>query len=472
MSLAYRILARRLRAAGARAPTRWPVRRAPSPPGDPILGHLRPILRDRLGFMTRSFERYGDVVRVHVLGGQAQLFAHPDHVEEILVRKHRLYTKNTPGYRWMREFLGEGLLTSEGAVWRRHRRIAQPAFHRRRIEAFAATMTRAGEALLATWDEAADTGRPRDIAVDLSAVTLRIAGETLLSTDPSAEAREVRRALDVVLHGFNERSSRPLMLPLAVPTPYNLKLRAAARSLDRVVLGIIERRRRSGAAPDDLLQMLLEARDEDGSGMDDRQLRDEVMTLLLAGHETTANMLAWTLYLLSRAPEHARRVAGEAHDVLGDRPPTVDDLPRLPHGRRVLHEALRLYPPAWIFGRSPSADDEVGGYPVPAGSIVFLSPFVTHRHPGFWRDPEGFDPDRWRPERAAGHHRTQFFPFAAGPRMCIGAGFALMEGQLLLPMLLRRFRFALRPGHPVEPEPLITLRPKHGIRMTVHRREL
>ena len=441
----------------------------PGPPGDPLLGHYRGLQGDRLAYFTRAFLEHGDVVRFHFLGLPCTLLAHPDHVDQVFTKNHRIYTKQTRGYDRMREFLGNGLVTSEGSFWLRQRRIAQPAFHKKRIEAFADVMVRAAEDVCARWEEVADRGEPIDIAADMMQVTLRIAGETLLSTDPSDRAGEVGRALDVVLHEANHRINAPFVLPESVPSPRNRRYHAASRALDEIVLRVIEQRR-AGERKDDLLQMLLEARDEEtGEGMSDGQLRDEVMTMFLAGHETTANMLSWTLYLLSLSPEHARRARDEARDVLGDRPATVADLPRLGYSKQILQEAMRLRPPVWVVGRSPSEDDEIGGYRIPKGSLVFLSQWVTHRHPEFWSDPEGFDPDRFEPERARAMHRAQYFPFALGPRMCIGAGFAMMEGQLLLPTFLRRFRFDLLPGHRVVPEPLITLRPRDGMPMTVHR---
>lgn len=442
----------------------WP----PGPAGVPLLGHYRPMLTDRLGFLTNAFLDHGDVVRFHFLGMQATLLAHPDAVEQVLQKNHRIYTKQTRGYGRLREFLGNGLVTSEGDFWLKQRRIAQPAFHRRRIDGFAGVMVQAAEELVGRLARAADGGSAVDVAHEMMEITLRIAGETLLSTDPSDRAQAVGKALDVVLHEANLRINAPMVVPESVPTPRNRRYRAAAKALDDIVLGIIEQRRR-GERRDDLLQMLLEAEDEEtGERMDDRQLRDEVMTMFLAGHETTANMLTWTLYLLSLAPEHARRVREEAIAVLGDRPATAADCKALQYTKQVLQESMRLRPPVWVVGRSPSEDDFVDGYRIPAHSLVFLSQWVTHRHPGFWDDPEGFDPERFAPDRVKRMHRAQYFPFAAGPRMCIGAGFAMMEGQLLLATLLRRLRFDLAPGHPVEMEPLITLRPKHGMKMTVH----
>ncbi|GAB5547353.1 MAG: cytochrome P450 [Sandaracinaceae bacterium] len=444
----------------------WP----PGPAGVPVLGHYRPMLTHRLRFLTEAFMAHGDVVRFHFLGMPATLLAHPDHVEQVLQKNHRLYTKQTRGYGRLREFLGNGLVTSEGEFWLKQRRIAQPAFHKKRVDGFAGAMVRAADEMVTRLERVADGGEAIDVAHEMMEITLRIAGETLLSTDPSDRAQAVGKALDVVLHEANRRINAPMVIPESVPTRRNRQYRAASKALDDIVLGIIEQRRRGTERRDDLLQMLLEAEDEEtGERMDDRQLRDEVMTMFLAGHETTANMLTWTLYLLSLAPEHARRARDEAFEVLGDRPATAADCKALQYTKQVLQESMRLRPPVWVVGRSPSEDDVVGGYRIPKGSLVFLSQWITHRHPSFWEDPEGFDPERFAPARVKAMHRSQYFPFSAGPRMCIGAGFAMMEGQLLLATMLRRLRFDLAPGHPVEMEPLITLRPKHGMKMTVHR---
>ena len=444
--------------------------RAPSPAGLPVLGHANLLRRNRLDGLMRMALEHGDVVRLDFAGITAHLLAHPDHVERVLVGEHRLYTKQTRGYDKLREFLGQGLVTSEGSFWMRQRRIAQPAFAKRRIAGFADTMVRCTRELFPLWDEAARTGTPRDVHADLMHLTLRIASLTLLSTDPAEHASAVGRALDVVLHEANDRINSLIEVPEWLPSRRNRRFREARRTLDGLVIGMIEARRR-GEAKDDLLQMLLEARDEEtGEGMTDTQLRDEVMTMFLAGHETTANALAWSLVCASRYPEAARRVADEASALLGERDPGAADAPKLEMARRVLSESMRLYPPVWVIGRSPSQDVRFGGYPIPRGSIVFLAPWVTHRHPRFWDDPEGFDPDRFAPEREKAMHRYQYFPFSAGPRMCIGAGFAMLEGQLLIAMLLRRYRIDVVPAHPIVPEPLITLRPAHGILARLHRR--
>ncbi len=271
------------------------------------------------------------------------------------------------------------------------------------------------------------------------------------------------KALTIALHRAEEVSQSLIPIPLSVPTPSNRRVQSAIRTLDKVVYGMIEERRRSGEDRGDLLSMLMAARDADsGETMNDQQLRDEVMTLFVAGHETTANALTWTWYLLAKSPPVARRLRAELDQVLGGRAPTVDDLPKLPYLLQVVQEALRLYPPAWLIGRTPIQDDEIAGYHIPAGSTIMMSQYVTHRHPDFWEQPEGFDPDRF-----AAHPPPAYFPFGGGPRVCIGNNFALIEARLVLATVAQRYRVELVPGHPVEPESMITLRPRYGVQVTL-----
>jgi cytochrome P450 len=445
--------------------------RAPSPPGFPLIGHIPPGGGPRLDAMLKLAIELGPVVRLELPMVTAHLLAHPDHVERVLVKDNRLYSKRTRGYDKLRMFLGNGLVTSEGEFWRRQRRIAQPAFHKQRIAGFAKTFVRCTNELGDRWADDAKAGRAIDLHADMMELTLRIASLTLLSADPSERAGEIGQALDVMLHEAIARINNPLSLPPSIPTRRNVRAKQAMKTLDSIVLGIIDARRKGKAHEDDLLQMLLEARDEEtGEGMTDAQLRDEVMTMFIAGHETTANALSWTFFLLSRFPHVARTLAAEASMVLGARDATAEDAALLEQSRRVISESMRLYPPVWIIGRSPLEDVRFDGYDVPEGSLVFVCPWVTHRLPEFWDDPEGFDPDRFSPERQKQMHRYQYFPFAAGPRMCIGSGFAMLEQQLVLSTLVRRFRLDLVPGQQVVPEPLITLRPKGGIAMHVHPR--
>jgi cytochrome P450 len=440
------------------------TRAAPGPRGHPILGSLPEARRDPIRLFLTAFRDHGEVVRFRFGPLVGHLVSSPAGVNHILAENNKNYGKQTRGYKNLRYVLGNGLLTSEGDLWKRQRRIAQPAFHRQRIGSFAQAMVRASEDAAAGLE--ARRGQVVDVAAEMVRLTLRIVGETLLGYDPSDAADQVGSALAFLLHVANERTSRIVPLPPVLPTAQNRRFRRALATLDGVVLRMIAERRRTPGERGDLLSMLMEAKDaETGEAMDDRQLRDEAMTVLLAGHETTANALTWTFLLLSRYPAALRELRAELAQVLGGRSPALDDLPRLPFTRMVLQESMRLYPPAWIIARSATGPDEIGGYRIPAGSIVFVSPYVVHRHPRLWDDPEEFDPQRFSSERAL--PKGAYFPFGGGPRLCIGNAFATMEAELVLATLLQRVRFELDPAHPVELEPSITLRPRHGMRMAV-----
>ena len=371
-----------------------------------------------------------------------------------------------------------GLLTSEGDFWKRQRRLSQPSFHRQRIAGFATAMARCTERMLSDWAALEPSGRAptRSVGVDVHAemmrLTMAIVGQTLFSTDLLGSAEAVGRALTTALEITNRRFQSLFLLPQRLPTRQNVKFGRAMETLNGVVNGLIAERRKGGAEPsEDLLGMLMSARDEEtGEGMNDRQLHDELMTLFLAGHETTANALAWTFYLLSRHPEIERRVHAECAAALQGRAPGAEDVPKLELTNRVVAEALRLYPPAWLFARKAIEADEIQGYRIPKGSTVFVCPYVTHRHPGFWENPEGFDPDRFLPAAVAARPRYAYFPFAGGPRQCIGNSFALMEATIILATTLQRYRLDLVPGQRVEPEPTVTLRPVDGVRVTLQPR--
>ena len=437
-------------------------RPAPGPRGHPLLGSLPRAQRDPIGLMLESFREYGDVVRFRFGPKVAHLVSSPEGVNHVLAENNKNYGKQTRGYKNLRYVLGNGLLTSEGETWKRQRRIAQPAFHKQRIAGFAQAMVRAAEDAVGSLQ--ARRGEIVDMHQEMMRLTLRIVGETLLAYDPTDAADEVGAALAFLLGIANERASRVVAVPPAVPTRENRKFRRALATLDGVVLRMIAERRKKPGDRGDLLSMLMEARDaETGEAMDDRQLRDEAMTIFLAGHETTANALTFSWLLLSRYPAAFRELRAELDGALGGRAPSLEDLPRLGFVRRVLQESMRLYPPAWIIGRSANGADEVGGYVIPARSIVFISPYVVHRHPRHWEDPEGFDPQRFAREPVRG----AYLPFGGGPRMCIGNFFATMEAELVLATIARTLRFELAPGYPVELEPSITLRPRRGMWMGV-----
>jgi cytochrome P450 len=425
----------------------------------------RVMRRDPLAFVAALARDHGDVVCLRLGPLRVYSIHHPDGVKHVLQDNNQNYVKGEIIGR-VKVLIGEGLFTSEGDFWRRQRRLAQPAFHRERIATFAGTMVRRTAERLARWQPAVEQGQPIDVAAEMNALTLTIVGETLFGRDLSGEAAEAGRALKVALETTAHRALSYVVPPIWLPTARNRAFRRAVRTLDTLVYDIIDARRREHAPGDDLLGMLMAARDEEtGEGMSRGQLRDEVTTFLLAGHETTAVALAWTWYLLARHPEIAEQARAETIAVLGDRAPTLADLPRLPLARMVVEEAMRLYPPVWGVGRQSIAADRIGGYDIPAGAIVNLSPWVTHRHPAFWDDPERFDPERFRPGAERTRPRFSYFPFSGGPRLCIGEAFALMEAQLVVAMMLQRHRLTLVDPRPVELETTLTLRPRGGLVM-------
>ncbi|MBI3784399.1 MAG: cytochrome P450 [Deltaproteobacteria bacterium] len=421
--------------------------------------------RDPLAMLRWGLAEFGDIARIESWPLMVHLLYHPEHIKHVLQDNNRNYWKGNLIGR-VKPLIGEGLFTSEGDFWRRQRRLAQPAFHRQRIESFASIMCRAGERMLDGWEETAATTRPFDLMEEMSRVTLSIVGMALFGIDLIGAAAGVGHAMLTALQFMSEEAFSLFPSVLLIPAPRNLRFLRARRQLDRVVLGIIEGRRRDAAGANDLLSMMMEARDADsGEGMSNRQLRDEVMTFILAGHETTAVTLAWACLLLDQHPDAARRLRAEITSVLAGRQPTLADLPHLQLTRRVVDETLRLYPPVPVISREAFAADEIGGYVIPAKTGVMLTPYVTHRHPALWEDPERFDPDRFTPERSAVRPRFAYFPFGGGPRLCIGNEFALMEAQILLAMIVQRYYVESVPEHAVTHEIRVTLRPRQPMQM-------
>ena len=433
----------------------------------PLLGNLPAFRSDPLATLLHAQRACGDVARVEFPTARGHLLFHPDAVRAVLVDHAKQVSKDTPGFVALRLLLGNGLVTSDGAFWLRQRRIAQPAFHRARIFALGSRMVTLAERTADAWDAAARDGRTVDVAEAMMRLTLAIVADTMLGADVERDAAGVGRAVTHLLHDLNERIVRPWLPPVSWPTPRNRRFAEARDTVKRVIDEAIAQKRANPDAPGgDFLRMLIEARDEEtGEGMTDDQLRDEVATIFAAGHETTANLLAWTWQWLARAPHVRRKLQAELAAVLGDRPAVAEDYPRLPYTRMVLMESLRLSPPVWLLSRRVVEPFDAGGTHLPAGSLAFLSPYVTHRHPGLWDEPEGFDPERFAEGAGAGRPTLAFFPFGAGPRKCIGEVFALMEATLLLATLARRFSPELIPGRVPEPEPVITLRPRGGLPM-------
>jgi cytochrome P450 len=441
--------------------------RPPGPKGRPLLGHLTDLRRDQLGFLRRCAREFGDVVEVRYGPRPVVLLNHPRHVEEVLVTQHRVFAKGR-FYALLRPLLGRGLLTSEGEFWLRQRRLAQPAFHRERVAAYADLMVAYAEEAVAAWPD----GSVIEVQAEMARLTLRIVCRALFDADVGREAAVVGAALPIALRELDTQIHGPeLLLPSWVWTPSRLRLRRAVRHLDRVVYRVIARRRRSDRDRGDLLSALLAVRDEDGTGMTDRQLRDETITVMLAGHETTALALAWALHLLAGDQAAEERLRAEVTAVLGDRPATAADLPRLRFADAVVAEAMRLYPPIPLLGRQTTEPCTIAGYRLPAGANVSVSPWVVHRDPRFFPEPDAFRPERWLDGLAERLPRFAYFPFAGGPRVCIGQGFARLEAVLLLATIARRCRLASSDDRPVVPEPSLTLRARDGLRMTVRRAE-
>jgi cytochrome P450 len=428
---------------------------------------LRRFRDDPLAWVCRMAAEPGDIVLYRIWGQDIFLVKHPDHVRDVLVTHQHHYAKGA-GLRWAKRFLGEGLLTSEEEFHTRQRRLAQPAFHRQRIGAYATVMAEHAHRTREHLRE----GIAFDMHREMMALTLAVAAKTMCDADVESEANVIGEALTDVISLFPR-----FVLPFAsllhrLPLPATRRFERARARLDTVVYRMIEDRRRSGEDRGDLLSMLLMARDVEGDGgrMSDVQLRDEVMTLFLAGHETTANALSWTWYLLAENPEAEARLHEEVDEALGGRRPGFDDVPRLRYAEMVLAESMRLYPPAWGIGRRCVREHVLGGVTIPAGALVLMSPFLVQRDPRFFPDPLRFDPQRFTPEARAARPKFAYFPFGGGARQCIGEPFAWMEGVIVLATLSQRWRFRLVPGTRVEPEALITLRPRHGLPMTAERR--
>lgn len=432
-----------------------------------LLGSASEIQRDALGFLLKT-QQAGEVVRLRFLFSPAYLISHPESIKHVLQYNARNYNKDIISYTMFRPLLGKGLLINDGPSWLHQRRLMQPAFHRKRLATYATQMTEATDEMLERWKPRFEQETPLNIAEEMMRLTLRIVGQALFSLDLDQETSTIGPAVTTVLELLGDYVLRPIP-PLSVPTPRNRRLRRAIQAIDQVVYRLISERRASQTEGSDLLSMLLLARDEEtGEGMSDQQVRDEVMTILLAGHETTANTLTWTWYLLSQSPEVERRLHTELNEVLAGRVPTVEDLPNLKYTRMVIEETLRLYPPTPVLSRKAISDDELLGYPVAANSMIMISPYAIHRNPALWEKPQQFDPERFSPERVAARPAYAYLPFGGGPRVCIGNNFALMEAQLILSTIAQRYRLRLIPNHPVEPQMVVTLRPRYGMPMTLH----
>ncbi len=449
----------------------------PLPNNGGVLGSLRFVygaLTDPIGFVRGRFEQYGDIYFVPSrTGDDAGLYVlrHPDHIREVLVTRASSFTKQHSAFRQLSQFLGEGLLTADGDTWKRQRRMVQPAFSPTRMAGYAAVMTEEAERLAASWKP----GQQLELGPAMMELTLRVVSRALFGHDPTADIQGVGRAMAAFQEGLGAGSQ---ILPSWIPTPGRRHLRDGIETLDRIMYGLIDRRRavidRDPSAgddrPRDLLQMLVTAVDDegDGRGMTKQEVRDQLVTLFLAGHETTSNLLTWTFALLAKNPDVDAKLAAELAEVLTSdgraRAATFEDLPRLTYTERVLAESMRLYPPAYIVARKAHEDTEIGGYVVPRDAEVMVWIYLTQHDPRWFPSPEAFRPDRFEPGAEAQLPRSAYLPFGAGPRACIGKSFAMMEAKVLLATLARKFRFELAPGHKLQMKPQITLMPRGAMR--------
>lgn len=443
---------------------------APGPRGTALPRVVVALWRDPLATFVRLRREHGDVVLLPLRHRAFYLVTHPAQIARVLHENADGYDKSTRSYAKIRSLLGEGLVTSGGAAWARQRRLVQPAFHGHRIREFAGLVADLASEAMDSWEMRARRGEPVEVGTEMTRLTLRIVGRAFFGTEVGGRSDEIGRAITVALE-HTSRRAEGLVDPGAFPTPGHRRFRSALRRLDHLVSVLIQETRRRPGEDRHLLSLLLDARDDStGEGLTDREVRDQVLTLLLAGHETTATALSWTCHLLSLSPAEQERLAEEAGRVLDGRPAGCGHQGNLPYTRAVVQEALRLFPPLWLIERRALVEDVLAGVTVPAGATIALSPYVTHRHPDLWEDPDRFDPERFLSGGSGHKGPYAYFPFGGGPRACVGAGFAMLEAQLILATLAARFR--LRPGseREVAPRPGITLRPAGPILLRLQKR--
>ncbi|PZD96995.1 cytochrome P450 [Paenibacillus sambharensis] len=447
----------------------------PGPRPIPILGNFLDLGSNPLKFFSTCTDKYGPVIKLTLEKDRDMyILSRPEDIRYVLVNTQKQFKKGYQRDPILKLVLGNGLITSEGEFWLRQRRLTQPAFHQHRINSYAEAMTHSASRMLEGWRD----GEIRDIHQDMMQCTMEIVARTLFNVDLTAseDAKTVGRALDQVLHQYVKQStsvSRRLleMLPVQLPLRGHSELKQSVEELDRIIYTIIDQRRQQeNQDHGDLLSMLLLARDDDGSGMTDEQLRDEVMSLFLAGHETTANALSWSLYALGQHPAAYQKLTDELDEVLNGRLPGLQDIPSLVYTQSIIKESMRLYPPVWMISREALTDVELEGYTLPAGCEVALSQWIMHRHPGYYAEPESFHPDRWTSEFESNLPSYAYFPFGAGPRVCIGSNFAMMEAVLLLAAVAQSYKLELLPEHTVVLEPSITLRPRDGMKVRLSAR--
>ena len=447
--------------------TELPHKTIPGPRGLPILGVMPEMVSDMLGLFTKTSREFGGIAQFKLLNSTYFLITNPDYVKYILQDNYKNYIRGR-SVETGRILLGNGLPLIDGDFWLRERRLLQPAFHREKLAALTSTANRVIESFIQNWEQNAQNGKPLDLDEDMMHLTLTVIIKSMFSADIDNKIQALSHAFNVASKFMLWRSQQMWAPPLSIPVPRNVEYNRAFKVLNDTIYPLIADARKN--PKDDLLGMLLAMRDEEtGEGMTDQQARDEVVTIFFAGHETTAASMAWAFYLLSEHPEVEERVRVELKRVLHGRIPTSADLPKLTYTQQVIQEVLRLYPAAYLFAREAVMDDVIDGYPIPPKTLIFITPFITHRDPTYWPDPERFDPGRFAPEQVSSRPRHIYYPFGEGPHVCIGNNFALMEMQLILAIALQRFHLTLVPNHPIALKPEATLRPKFGMKMTVEK---
>lgn len=438
-------------------------RQIPGPQGLSLVKSLYEYSRTPLEFSLKCARQYGDIVSLSIGSIRNYLLNDPSLIEEVLSKQNQNFTKDI-SYRILKKTFGNGLLLSDGELWKRHRKLMQSAFSSDRIASYASGIVEETSRMLATWRE-----EVIDIHHEMSELTVKVITQSMFGVDGTETAKEIMEALDTIMLQYFHQAEMFFLLPTWLPTIGNWKAHLATKRLNEIVYDIIEQRRQF--PKDDLLSIMLRIEDENGDGLSDRELRDEVMTLLLAGHDTTANALTWTLMLLAQNPEAEAKLVAEVRSVLQEGLPTIDDLAKLQYTEMVLKESMRLYPPAWALGREVTHDCTIGNYHFTRGTTIIVSQWVMHRDKRFFDNPEQFLPERWNDNLEQRLPRCAYFPFGAGPRVCIGKTFSMMEATLTLAMVVQQFSFTLVQQHSIELLPSITLRPKHGVKMMLTRRE-
>ncbi len=439
------------------------------PRGHFLLGSVGDLQHNPLSFCLRLAREYGDVARIRLLSTSTYYVSHPDGIKQMLQKSHLNYDRNVFVYQPLRPFLANGLLLSDGELWRHQRRLMQPAFHKQRIAGMAMQIVKVGEALLKRWEKQVKQNEPLNLHHEMLNVTLSVAGMTLFGLDLTAEHNLMGQTFQTLVQALANYVLLPFP-PLSVPTPRNRRIQEALHTLNTLVYDLIRERREQKTDTGDLLSLLLAA-DEDGSGMNDQQLRDEIVSLLFAGHETTASTLTWVWYELSQHPEIEQRLWEEIDTVLHGEYPTVAHLPQLPYVHMVINEALRLYPITASIPRRTLTNDTICGYRIPAKHVVFANIYAAHLHPAYWEQPECFLPERFLPDQPCEGVSRAYFPFGGGPHLCIGNNLALMEAQILVAMIAQRYRLQLAPDQTVEPIQRLTLCPRHDLFMFLKARQ-